>query len=307
MIRRELRRAARWDMWRSTAHSVARAPSGVEANALIDRLRSALPHQCLVRVCSSAPRTRGFSLDEQVDLSGVTVHRPDARLFAFHPARGSGSVGKQSLRVRARLRCVRWQPWSGQRACAGTDVTNPRVPEGLHGQGIIVPDDAWFVPALHNTTTDELTLVDLRSAAAFSPGLSSPAQWLTAASRLCAQERMPRCRWVLPGRTRLRHPVRRCAKFDGLVAGQAGMGPVPQCLFRHRTTQPDGEPVWTGGPSCTRMTTVWIPSAAFWKTSCWTLVVGQWINMEHYFSTVDSECFRAAARSITMLPAASAL
>ena len=40
-------------------------------------------------------------------------------------------------------------------------ANNPRVRSRLRERGIMINDDAWFLPAFHNTTTDELTLHDL--------------------------------------------------------------------------------------------------------------------------------------------------
>ncbi len=41
---------------------------------------------------------------------------------------------------------------------------DPLVRAGLRRRGIDIPDDTWFVPALHDTTTDEVHVFDLESA-----------------------------------------------------------------------------------------------------------------------------------------------
>jgi len=49
---------------------------------------------------------------------------------------------------------------------AAAVLNNPAVREGLATRGIIVPGDTWFVPALHDTTTDDVVLFDLEEAPA---------------------------------------------------------------------------------------------------------------------------------------------
>lgn len=43
---------------------------------------------------------------------------------------------------------------------AAAILNAPAVRTGLAAQGILVPEDTWFLAALHNTTTDELTVFD---------------------------------------------------------------------------------------------------------------------------------------------------
>jgi uncharacterized protein YbcC (UPF0753/DUF2309 family) len=64
------------------------------------------------------------------------------------------------------------------------------VRELLAEQGIDIPAETWFIPALHDTTTDEIQLFDLDQ---LPPGaltrLTRIQEDLTAAGRLCAAER----------------------------------------------------------------------------------------------------------------------
>ncbi len=49
---------------------------------------------------------------------------------------------------------------------AATVLNNPAVRARLAGDGVLIPADTWFAAALHNTTTDEVTIFDLASAPA---------------------------------------------------------------------------------------------------------------------------------------------
>jgi len=42
-------------------------------------------------------------------------------------------------------------------------LNDPHVRAGLASRGIVVPEDTWFVPAVHNTTTDQVRFFDIDS------------------------------------------------------------------------------------------------------------------------------------------------
>lgn len=86
-------------------------------------------------------------------------------------------------------------------ACAGqtgeasarvvvTLMNDPGVRAGLAGRGIVIPKDTWFVAALHDTTTDEVTLFDTDSVPIqFAQELARLQQWLEQAGDLARMER----------------------------------------------------------------------------------------------------------------------
>ena len=178
-------------------------------------------------------------------------------------------------------------------------ANKPDVRQRLNEIGLRIPDDTRFVPALHNTTTDELTLYDLDLIpSSHLVYLDRLRKGLMAASRLCAQERLPTLRevhgeqqepaaaqrfmdrnsldwsqvrpeWGLSGNAYFvigSRALTRNAKLDG----RAFLHSYDYRLDRKRRLL---ENILTG-----------------------PLVVGQWINMEHYFSTVDNERFGSGSK-----------
>jgi len=194
-------------------------------------------------------------------------------------------------------------------ACGGDQgLTNARifaamanrreVREILAEHGLEIPEDTWFVPALHDTTTDEVRLHDLdQLPPAALTRLSRIEEDLAAAGRLCAMER---CSAL--GETGITSPeaagrrVKRHALDWTQVRPEWGLSKNASFLIGRRALSralnldgrtflhsydhridPDGrllEGILSG-----------------------PLVVAQWINMEHYFSVVDNEAFGSGSKA----------
>jgi uncharacterized protein YbcC (UPF0753/DUF2309 family) len=170
----------------------------------------------------------------------------------------------------------------------------------LRELGVVVPDDTWFVPAAHNTTTDEVTLHDLD----LLPTrhllyLERLQNGLAAATRRSAAERMAT---LEPPKTRRRD--RSDAVADAL---------------RHANDWSQVRPEWglcrnlyavIGGRHLTEG--VDLEGRVFLLSYDHRLdtdgrllenllsapvVVGEWINLEHYFSTVDVHRFGSGSKA----------
>ncbi|NOD94616.1 DUF2309 family protein [Ruegeria sp. HKCCD4884] len=72
-------------------------------------------------------------------------------------------------------------------------LNDNQVREGLRGKGIDIPADTLFLPALHNTTTDDVTLFDQdHPAGLWAPQIAKLKTWLNEAGRLARAERSAR-------------------------------------------------------------------------------------------------------------------
>ncbi len=170
----------------------------------------------------------------------------------------------------------------------------------LRELGVVVPDDTWFVPGVHNTTTDEVTLHDLDLLPArHLLYLERLQNGLAAASKRTAAERMS----VLGvGQRSRRSPEASAA-----------------AALRQANDWSQVRPEWglsrnlygiIGGRHLTKG--VNLEGRVFLMSYDYRLdrdgrflenllsapvVVGEWINLEHYFSTVDAHRYGSGSKA----------
>jgi len=168
----------------------------------------------------------------------------------------------------------------------------------LRMQGIDIPDDAWFVGAHHNTTTDELVLYDLDhvpSTHIFY--IDRLRNGLLSASRLCAQERLPSLQLdpkELDTKSAYRE-IERNAMDWSQVRPEWGLSRNAYMIIGRRDLTSD---MSLEGRSFLHSYDYTLDPKQRLLENILTgpLVVAQWINMEHYFSTVDNEKFGSSSK-----------
>ena len=177
-------------------------------------------------------------------------------------------------------------------------ANKPEVRRRLSKQGIDIPDDTWFVPALHDTTTDEIRLADVELIpAAHLIYVERLRNGLTSATRLCAAERMP----TLVDETGANDPrraitlARRNAVDWSQVRPEWGLSGNAYFIIGRRALTRD---LCLSGRAFLHSYDYRVDPKRRLLENIFTgpLIVGQWINMEHYFSTVDNERFGSGSK-----------
>ncbi len=302
-IIRDLREAALGNQNRAEVFAKALNLNAEDEYAFIGRLQGAyrinasFAHQQIEQLSRI-----GFTLDEQLTYVGSALRAIGLtkNFSRFVLLAGHGSTSDNNPYESA-LDCG---------ACGGNHgivsgrvlsqmANKPQIRRALRKDGIDIPDDTWFIPAMHNTTTDELRLHDLDlippSHLIYIDRLQNG---LTAASRLCAQERVPSL------------AVEDDQSYDAATAASLAQ--------RNSMDWSQVRPEWglsrnayfiIGRRSLTE--TLALDGRAFLHSYDFRvdpkrrlletiltgpLVVGQWINMEHYFSAVDNDRFGSGSK-----------
>ncbi len=179
-------------------------------------------------------------------------------------------------------------------------ANKPTVRAMLRQRGIDIPEDTWFVAAQHNTTTDEVEILDECDCPETH---GEDLQWLrrdlAEAGARQAQERCGR----LPGspaglspRAALRHVERRSADL-AQVLPEWGLSSNAAFIVAHRSLTRE---LNLGGR-------VFLQSYDWRRDAEGTsleiimtapLIVGEWINMEHYFSAVDNKVYGSDSKVV---------
>lgn len=185
----------------------------------------------------------------------------------------AGQTGEASARVVAAL------------------MNDPAVRRGLAGRGIAIPEDTWFIAALHDTTTDEVRLFDTDDVpAALAPDLAQLRQWLAQAGGLARMERsallgiagLPD--QAVEANVRQRSRDWSQVRPEWALANNAAFIAAP----RARTAGID-----LGGRAFLHEY-VWQKDAGFKVLELIMtapMVVANWINMQYYGSVVDNPRF----------------
>ena len=244
----------------------------------------------------------GFTLDEQANYVGTALRAIGLteNFSRFVLIVGHGSQSENNPYESA-LDCG---------ACGGNHgivsarvlaqmANKPLVRRKLRASGLKIPDDTWFMPAMHNTTSDEIALHDLEQIpASHLIYIERLQDGITAAARLCAHERMPTLGFDTE------EQMNPAAAYRGAQRNSMDWSQVrPEwglsrnCYFiigRRELTQDfslDGRSFlhsydYRVDPKGRLLATI----------MSGPLVVGQWINMEHYFSAVDNDHFGSGSK-----------
>lgn len=241
----------------------------------------------------------GFSVDEQANFVaralqsiGLTHRFSRLVLVAGHGSSSENNPYESALDCGA---CGGDRGLTNARAFAMM-ANKGEVRERLREWGIDIPSDTWFMPALHNTATDDIELYDLEQMPAVQLAyLPRLRQGLREAGRLTAVERSKELGYAQAQPRAAHKLVRRNAMDWTQVRPEWGLSRNAAFII--------------GGRELTH--NINLDGRAFMHSYDYRqdskghllktilsgpLVVAQWINMEHYFSTIDNEVYGSGSK-----------
>jgi uncharacterized protein YbcC (UPF0753/DUF2309 family) len=244
----------------------------------------------------------GLSLDQQVNLAagalknmGMTTGFARIVMFCGHGSATTNNPYGSSLDCGA---CGGHRGDINARLAAGV-LNKSDVRNALRTKGINIPDDTWFVAALHNTTTDEVTLLDTQTVpSTHENDLEALKKSLQAASDSTRRERSARLglkQHVNAPDSQLKQRIQ-ARSFDWAemrpewgLAGNAAFIAAP----RGRTAQINlNGRVFLHDYQWSKDT----DSAVLKLILSAPMVVANWINMQYFASTVDNDIFGSGSK-----------
>lgn len=276
--------------------------SAAQAHAFVDRLRTAyginpaFEHRQMEQLARI-----GFSLDEQARcvataLNAIGLTRQFSRLILLvaHGGQSENNPYESALDCGA---CGGNHGLINARVLANM-ANKPQVQDRLRAMGLPIHSDTAFLPALHNTTTDDIQLFDLdRLPPSHLVYLDRLRDGLGRATQLCARERLPDLRLepAASGPATALRDARRNAVDWSQVRPEWGLARNAYFIIGRRTLT-HGQAL--AGRAFLHSYDYRTDTKRRLLESILTgpLVVGQWINMEHYFSTVDNERFGSGSK-----------
>lgn len=243
-----------------------------------------------------------FDLDQQADMAanalknmGLTDHYARLVLFCGH---GSGTTNNP---YGSSLDCGACGGNTGDISAriAAAVLNRPEVRHALQNRGIHIPGDTWFIAGLHNTTTDDVTLLDTHVVPqSHQHDLDTLANALTAASHCARQERS------LP---------LGISKADGMNQSE-----LRSCFVARSCDWAQIRPEWGLAGNAAfiaaprpRTQKLNLDARVFLHDYQWKndsdlsilrlimsapMVVAHWINMQYFASTVNQEIFGSGSK-----------
>jgi len=181
-------------------------------------------------------------------------------------------------------------------------ANDPAVRAALAEAGTAIGDDTWFLAAVHDTTTDTVTLLDLdRVPIGHEPAVARLRADLDQAGAQAALDRVA----ALPGSVERKHRSERSQLGAVRLRGRDWAEPTAELGLAGNMAFVVGPRSLTAGLDLGRRVFLHsydqsadVDGSTLAGILTAPLVVAQWINAQYYFSTTDPEAFGAGTKAV---------
>ena len=255
--------------------------SGHTCNSTLDL--SLIPLESQVAMASGALRHLGFSKGGLSKIVLICGHGSTTENNPYGSSLDCGACGGHTGEVNART--------------AAAILNNPDVRVALAENGIMIPEQTWFLAGLHNTTTDEVTIYEKESApTSLQKEIEILEGHLLEAGHLASKERSPLL-GMDPSDPGLNKAIRDRSQDWSQVRPEWGLAGnyafIAAPRERSRGIDLEGR-VFLNDYRHTED-----PEEATLELLLTApVVVGSWINLQYFASTVDNRNFGSGDKTI---------
>jgi uncharacterized protein YbcC (UPF0753/DUF2309 family) len=269
-----------WKIWKDLfPYSHKKSSSCCDSQVSVDSI--AFENQ--LAMAASALRHMGFQKKKCSRIVLFCAHGSSSKNNPYASSLNCGACGGHSGEVNAKT--------------AAKILNDPRIRVELSKKGIAIPDDTWFLAGLHNTTTDKMTLFEIGSAPdSHREEIKVLLHRLDQATALAQKERAPALGLSAEISRLDRKIAKRSADWSQIrpewgLAGNYAFIIAPRkrtrgIHFEGRVFLHDYD--YEGDDS--EATLELILSAP--------VVVGSWINLQYFASTVDHQHFGSGDKTL---------
>jgi uncharacterized protein len=236
-----------------------------------------MPNETKAALAESMLRNLGL-VDNFARIVAVCGHASKVTNNPYRAGMDCGACGGHSGEPNARV--------------AALLLNDPEVRTALSGKGIQIPDDTWFVAALHITTTDEIIFFETEMIPeTHHADFQKVCDWVKSAGAACRVERAPRLGSCDPVETFRKSSDWSEVRPEWGLAGNASFIIAPRS--RSAGLNLEGR--------------TFMHSYDFQKDPGFKvlelimtapMIVTNWINMQYYASTVDNKNFGSGNKTI---------
>lgn len=243
----------------------------------------------------------GLFVAQQIDLAASILKNTSLRGPLARMVMLCGHVGRSANNPHAAgLDCGACGGHGGaiNARVAASLLNSMAVRAGLAGRGICIPDDTHFLPAVHDTSTDEVQFLDMHAVPpSHKTDLASMFHWLRRAGELARKERAGALGIDVRGDAPLQRLLKRRSRDWSEVRPEWGLA-RNACFIAARRCRSRGVNLKGRAFLHDYDASLDADGSVLTLILSAPMVVASWINLQYFASTVDNDVFGCGDKTL---------